>query len=141
MSQLVRVFKNSRAAVAASAAVLVLVFSSAATAAEHRAKLSSDLTQKIKAGSQENTSVFLFGGEAEIEAIAARHGARVKKRLQHSSVLDVTPEQLLALVADPAVPRISGDAKVQRMMAVTTQATGADQVHNGVAGLPGYTGR
>nr|MBA3640511.1 hypothetical protein [Acidobacteriota bacterium] len=123
------------------AASFALLCSSVTIAAEQRPRMSSDLTKRISAGSQDRTPVILPGSAEAIEAIASRHGATVKKRLRHGSVLDVTPEQLLALSNDPAVPQISGDAKVFRMMAVTTQATGADQVRSGIGGLPGYTGR
>jgi serine protease AprX len=132
---------RKRPAFIAIAAGVALLLSSATVAAERRPKLSSDLTKRISAGSQESTPVIVPGTSEAIEAIAARHGVKVKKRLQHGSVLEVTPEQLLALSIDPSVPQVSGDAKVYRMAAVTSQATGADQVRSGIGGLPGYTGR
>ncbi len=55
-------------------------------------------------------------------------------------MLQVTREQLAAMSSDPAVSHVSGDARVHRMMAVTTRAIGADQVWQGIAGLPAYTG-
>ncbi|MEX1127079.1 MAG: S8 family peptidase, partial [Vicinamibacterales bacterium] len=125
----------------AAVAGVVLFFSSVAFAAEHRARLSSDLEQHLRSGSHQRASVILSGTASETDAIAARHGATIKKRLRHGVVLDVSPEQLAALAADPAVPHLSGDATVHRMMALSAQAIGADQVQSGIGGLSGFTGR
>src|SRR5204863_6634289 len=81
------------------------------------------------------------GSAAQIDAIAQRSGAGIGKRLSTGAVLTVTPEQLDALRQDGAIDHLSGDARVERMMAVTTKATGADQVWGGFAGLPSYTGK
>ncbi len=141
MAQIVRESTTRRRTFIALTASVVLLFSSVTMAAEQRAKLSNDLKKQMSSGSTESSSVILSLPPEAVDAIAARTGAKVTKRLRHQSVLRVTPEQLLALSTDPAVENISGDAKVYRAEALTAAATGADQVHSGIGGLPGYTGR
>jgi serine protease AprX len=109
-----------------------------AYAGEHTARLSKDLQQRLAQASSETVSVILQG--SNVDEIAARHGGQIKKRLRDGAVLTVTPEQLKAMSLDQAVAHLSGDARVQRMMAVTARATGADQVWEGIAGLPAYSG-
>ena len=65
----------------------------------------------------------------------------MKKRLRSGAVLEVTGGQLDAISQDPDVDHVAGDVPVRRMMAVTTQATGADQVWGGLDHLRGITGR
>ena len=70
-----------------------------------------------------------------------RHGARVAKRLRGAAVLEVPGAALDAMAQDPSVSHLSGDVPVRRLMAVTTEAIGADQVWRGaLAGLEGRTG-
>ncbi len=132
---------SRRLGTTAVATAFILLSSLAVEAAGHRAKLSLDLEDLLASGSPETVQVILSGTADEVRTVAARHGAKVKKELKFGGVIEVTARQLAALSADPAVPHLSGDARVQRMMAVSSQATGADQVWSGVAGLPGYTGR
>ena len=120
---------------------VVVLFATAAEAGSHRAKLSKDLEARIGAGDGEMSSVIVSGSDAEVQALALRYGARVKKPLRGGAVLEVTGGQLVALSADPDVAHLSADARVQRMMAVTTESTGATQVWSGIAGLRGFTGR
>src|SRR5688572_13438371 len=109
-----------------------------AHAGQHKALLSKDLEARLDAGSAESLTVIIQ--DSSVDTIAATYGATIKKRLRTGAVLQVTPEQLAAMSSDPEVSHISGDARVRRMMAVTTRAIGADQVWQGIAGLPAYTG-
>src|SRR5258706_1115458 len=124
-----------------AALVVVVVVASAAEAGPHRAKLSKDLEARIAAGDGATSGVIVSGSDAEVQALAARYGARVKKSIRGGAVLEVTGGQLAALSQDPDIAHLSGDARVQRMMAVTTQSTGATQVWEGAAGVRGFTGR
>jgi len=94
-------------------------------AAPHRARLSKDLEARLAAGRTDATSVIVSGTQAEIESIASRYGAVLKKLLRGAAVLEVSGGQLDALSADPDVSHLSGDARVLRMIATTTEATGA----------------
>ena len=115
--------------------VLGSLIGTSVEAGERHAKLSQDLEQQLASGSSGRTSVILDPG------IASRHGLQIKKRLERSEVVEVTPEQLAALANDPTISHLSGDARVQGMLATAVMATGADQVRGGISGLPGYTGR
>src|SRR5215208_3266367 len=124
------------------AVLLVIAFLGVnAEAASHRARLSEDVAQRLAAGSDDSSSVIISGTDAQIQILAARYGARVKKTVRGGAVLDLTGGQLAALAADPDVDHVSGDVQVRRMMAVTTEETGATQVWGGLEGLRGYTGR
>ena len=57
--------------------------------AQGRARLSSDLQNRIQAGSTEETCVIVPGTNAQVDAIAARHGLRIQKRLKSGAVLQV----------------------------------------------------
>src|SRR5919198_4281228 len=112
-----------------------------AFADSHRARLSRDLSDRLAARDERATDVIVDGRPEVIDAVAARYGAKVKRRLQTGAVLEVTGGQLDALSQDPDVDHIAGDVSVRRMMAVTTVATGADQVWAGVAEMAGIVGR
>src|SRR5439155_24027754 len=112
------------------------------TASEaHRARLSRDLADRLAARDERATDVIVNGSAETVNAIAARYGAHVKKRLQSGAVLEVTGGQLDAISQDPDVDHVAGDVPVRRMMAVTTVATGADQAWAGLSGLRGVTGQ
>src|SRR5262245_3504165 len=116
-------------------------FASPGFAEQRRARLSRDLSDRLAARDERPADVIVDGRAETIDAIAARYGARLKKRLQTGAVLEVTGGQLDALSQDPDVNHVAGDVPVRRMMAVTTVATGADQVWAGVAGIAGVSGR
>ena len=139
MTELSRVF--ARRISGPALILLVVLFPAVANAGPHRAKLSKDLEARLAAGRSEATNVIVSGTDAEIQTLAIRYGAVVKKSLRGAAVLEVAGGQLEAITSDPDVAHISGDARVQRMIATTTEATGAPQVWTGVAGLRGYTGR
>ena len=116
----------------AAAVVGASLFSvpSIAEAGPGRARLSTDLTERLK--NWQAATVIVAGTESELEEIAARHGANVKKMLRGAAVLEVSADQLETLSTDPAVSHLSGDVPVRRTMAVTAQTVGADQVWTGV---------
>src|SRR5262245_57989180 len=105
-----------------------------------RARLSRDIADRLAKRIEAATTVIISAGDTAIDQLAARYGARLKKRLTGGAVLEVTGGQLDALSQDPDVAHIASDAKVFRQMAETTEATGADQVWSGLQGLRGLTG-
>ncbi|MGH9158995.1 MAG: S8 family serine peptidase, partial [Vicinamibacteraceae bacterium] len=121
---------------------LALLVSSAAVAGPrpHRARLSSSLETKLAAGFT-TTDVIVRGDADRLARLAETYGARVKKRLRSGAVLTVTHASLEALVTDASVDAIANDDLVVPTMAVTSEATGADQAWEGIAGIPGLTGR
>ena len=110
-------------------------------AGPHRARLSKDLEARLATGSTGATSVIISGTETTIQSLAQRYGATIKKLLRGGAVFEVTGDQLDALSSDPSVAHLSGDVRVQRMIATATEATGAPQVWQGIAGLRGFTGQ
>ena len=74
------------------------------------------------------------GNDAEMQTLAARYGARVKKRCAAAPSSRSPAASSPALSADPDVDAPLGDVPVRRM-AVTTEAIGADQVWSGLDGL------
>src|SRR4051812_16124951 len=124
----------------AAAVAFVGLITVPASAAPHRARLSRDLADRVAAGREEPSSVIVSGTPEMVQGLAVRYGARIKKSLRGGAVLEVTGGQLTALSQDPDVDHASGDVRVQRTMAVTTESTGATQVWGG-NGVPGFTGR
>src|SRR5690242_6321092 len=109
--------------------------------APHRARLSRDLAERLQQRIEAPTEIIVSASDAVVDGLTARYGARLKKRIQGGAVLEATGGQIDAISQDPDVDHLSGNATVYRMMAVTTQATGADQVWSGVANLAGVDGR
>ena len=116
---------------------------SSLSAGPNRFRLSRDLNDAIDSGRRGRIDVIVSGAAADVQAAAARHGARVKKVLDTGVVLDVDAESLDALSNDSALAYVSSDPIVRATMAVTDPATGADQAAAGlVRGLRGsITGR
>ena len=111
-------------------------------AGQQRARLSTDLSDRLAARVEAPTDVIVAGSDEQIEALATRYGARVKKRLRNAAVLEVTGGQLRDLSEDADVASLSGDVPVRTMATVTAEAIGADQVWAGAfEGLRGFTGR
>jgi serine protease AprX len=129
--------RASRVAVAAGF-VALLVAPAVPLGAAHRARLSADLADHLNAGSS-SISVIVHGTKAEVDALASRYNLAVKRWMKSGAVLQVTAGQLDALSQDEAVDHLSGDIPI-RASDVTTEAIGADQVWNGVGGLPKITG-
>src|SRR4051812_17984474 len=122
--------------------ILAAIAAAAPAAAQpHRARLSRDLAERLKGRVEAPTDIIVSGSDAILDQIVTRYGARLKKRLPGGAVLEATGGQIDAVSQDPDVEHVSGNPTVYRMMAVTTEATGADQVWSGVAGLPGFDGR
>src|SRR5262245_40559714 len=105
----------------------------AAAQSRHRARLSRDMEDRIQHRIESPAYVSVSAADATIDQLAARYGARVKKRLQNGgAVLEATGGQIDAIAQDPDVDHLSGNPIVHRMMATTTTATGADQVWAGL---------
>ena len=115
----------------AAGAVMVLGLTAAAAVAAPKARLSRDLSEALAAGDASARDVILQADAATIDAVAARHGAVVKRRLATGAVLTVPGGQLSSLSSDASVDHLSGDLMVRSMMAVTDQAIAADQAWAG----------
>ena len=129
------------AALVCVAALLLPV--SDASAKGQRARVSEDLRNRLRAGDNADTSVIVTGTQARVDAIAARYGLRIRKRLKSGAVLDVPAGRLADLAADRNLDALSGNYRLRSHMGVTTVAIGADQVwQDGWAnGAKGVTGK
>ncbi len=120
---------------------LLLVSAISTEAGQRRARLSRDLSERLAVRADAPVDVIVTAGETEVDTLATRYGARVKKRLRNGAVLEVTGGQLADLSEDADVAAVAGDVPV-RTMSVTTTAIGADQVWSGAAAGPrGFSGR
>lgn len=128
--------------VAVLAAAVVLLAPAEASAQRRRARLSDDLRQLLDRGQDEQSTVILTASQAGIDALAARHGLRVRKRLTTGAVLEVPAGSLAAVAADPQVDQVSSNHAVRSQMTVTNEAVGADQIQAGgwAKDVPGLTG-
>jgi serine protease AprX len=126
-----------------AAALLGLgVMDASAQASGRRARLSDDLTAKLRGGDGRTSTVIFTGSQARVDRLAAKHGLRIAKRLKSGALLEVPGHQLQAVAEDPEVDTLSGNHPVAAQMAVGVQSTGADQVHTGLTqlGAAGLTG-
>src|SRR5436190_11408453 len=81
---------------------LVIGLADASTvSAQHRARLSRDLAERLRDGDGLITRVIITGSRARVEAVAARHGLRIRKWLQNGAALEV-PAGFLARVIEDA---------------------------------------
>ena len=99
--------------------------------AQRRARLSDDLAARLGAGDAAGTSVIVTGTAEQIDGVAARHGLRVRKRLQGGAVLEVPAGRLADLASDAGIDLLSGNSIVRSNMAVTNEAIGATQAWGG----------
>ena len=116
--------------IAALSCVLV-VLTVPVEAGQHRARLSKDLSDRLAARVEAPTDVIVAGSDEQVQALATRYGARVKKRLRNAAVLEVSGGQLRDLSEDAEVASVSGDVPVRTM---ATRDGGGDWRRSGVGG-------
>ena len=125
------------------AAAMLLLLTDHAEAQGRHARLSRDLVDRLQAGDTTDTSVIVTGTQARVNAIAARHGLRLRKRLASGAVLDVPAGRLAALAADGTLDQLSSNQRVRSNMAVTNEAIGANlawagDIAEGVEAVTGH---
>lgn len=106
----------------------------------HRAQLSGDLLSHLAHHSTVHTRVIVSGTDSEVDALAARHHLTIVRRLEGAAVILANSDELADLASDAGVAHLSGDAPVHVGMAVSNQATAADQARAGTSGLLGLGG-
>ncbi len=118
----------------------LLTLSAAPVLAQHRARLSHDLADRLQEGSQ--TIDVIVDGSQMVEELARRYNVPVRKRMRSGGVLRVTAGQLEALEADGLVDHLSGDTPIRSMVEdVTAETVGADQLWHGAGRLPKLSGK
>src|SRR4051812_3679939 len=125
------------------ALAFVLLVASADASAQPRVHLSTDLQQQLDAGNGSASTVIVSGTAAQVDAIAARHGLRVRRRLDGGAVLDVPAGRLTEVAGDAAVTQLTSDHEIRGQMGVGDVSTGAEQAWAGDFGVrgTGVTGR
>jgi len=108
--------------------------------AQHRARLSQDLAEKLAAQSGATLHVIASLEGERLTKAAARYGLKVHKRLDGASVLQGTDAQIDRAAGDPDFEHLSLDAPVTAQMSVTREAIGASRAYGGFGGVPGLTG-
>jgi serine protease AprX len=120
--------------------VVLLVGVAAPATAQHKARLSADLTDHVRVGSP-TIDVIVHGTREETEALARRYNVRIRKALRSGAVLRVTAGELEALQQDEAVDHLSADIRYRSAGNVVAESIGADQVWGGTPLVKGLTGR
>src|SRR6185503_6373221 len=134
--------RNLRFTVVLCAAAFLLSADSASAQGRH-ARLSRDLSERLRTGDVREASVILTGTDAQVQDLAVRHGLQIKKRLATGAVVEVPAGALAELADDPAADQVSSNHEVVAHMAVTNQSIGADLVHEGgwAEGIGPLTGK
>ena|SRR5688572_30686097 len=130
-----------RVAIVSLLATGVVAMSTEASAQGRRARLSEDLVERLRSGDTTETSVIVTGTQSQVNALAERHGLRIRKRLHSGAVVDIPAGWLSAVAYDPGVDHLSGNHRMRVHMGVSVMSTGADQVHDGLNDLPRVTGK
>src|SRR3989442_9077766 len=108
-------------------------------------KVSAELRARKQTRPYERTSVIVRGNPAKARRIAARHGLRIVRLLEHEAVLEANGAEIDVLAQDDEIDSVSGDVPVRSLMSVTNQSTAADQVQRGTSSekdtVPGLTGQ
>jgi serine protease AprX len=115
---------------------------------DRRPGLSADLLEVIERASTTRERVIVRGTREQVDAMIARHGVALVRRLANGAVVSADSRAVAALAADETVEHLSGDALVVPAMAVSNRAVGADQTWAGSPGvvlglgaIPGVTGQ
>ncbi|MGH9350111.1 MAG: S8 family peptidase, partial [Vicinamibacterales bacterium] len=119
----------------AIAAWLAVAVPAPVVTAPRQARLSADLHLHRQTRARHKARVIVHGDRATVRGIAARHGLRVVRELQHEAVLEATGAQLGALAAETGIDHLSGDVRVYSAMGVSNRSTAADQTRAGTTGL------
>ncbi len=124
------------------AALAILATAVSADAQPRRARLSTDLATHLNSQATADVDVIVSGSSERVDALARRHGLRVKKFLSSGAVLSASRDALDSLSQDGDVESVSGNALVRSHMALTTEFTGAQAAWAGaVKALGPVTGR
>src|SRR5262245_31687580 len=102
-----------------------------------RAHLSDDLLAHAAKRTKEQARVIVHGTTADLDALAARRGLQIVRRLPDAVVVLANSAELTELAADAGVEKLSGDVRVRTWMSVSNKSTAADQTRAGKPGLLG----
>jgi len=105
--------------------------------APRRAHLSGDLQAHVARQNKSRVRVIVRGSADDLEAIAARRGVRIVRRLPGAVVVLANHVEMTELSEEDGVDNLSGDLRVRISMSVSDLSTAADQARAGTPGLLG----
>lgn len=105
--------------------------------APRRAHLSGDLQTYVAKHNKARVRVIVRGTATDLEAIAARRGLHIVRRLPGAVVVLANSVEMNELSDEGGVDNLSGDLRVGTSMSVSDQSTAADQARDGTPGLLG----
>jgi serine protease AprX len=105
--------------------------------APRRAHLSGDLQTYVAKHNKARVRVIVRGTATDLEAIAARRGLHIVRRLPGAVVVLANSVEMNELSDEGGVDNLSGDLRVGTSMSVSDQSTAADQARAGTPGLLG----
>src|SRR4051794_16322354 len=121
------------------ASAVLLPAAAAPAAAAHRARLSADLADHLRAGTQ-TIDVIVHGSRATVDSLARQYNLTIRKYLRDGAVLRVTAGQLAALAGDESQDHLSADTSIHSTGDITAETIGADQVWAGNGAVRALTG-
>src|SRR5687767_4249047 len=115
----------------------------ASAAGEHKARMSTELAEKLKSDGPVVLRVIVTAPQEEVDRLAEAYDLDVLKRMASGAVFGGSVDEVNNLASDAGVSSIEEDRRTFSSMAVATQSTGADQVWQGAAGTAfgGITGQ
>jgi serine protease AprX len=103
------------------------------------ARLSADLVDQLAANASA-IDVIVHGSEAEVNALAGRHGASVQKYLRTGAVLRVSAQQLAAIQVEGSQDHLSSDVVIRSAATVSARTMLADRAWIGTDIAPPLSG-
>jgi serine protease AprX len=98
------------------------------SAAQHQARLPKGLASRLVQQAHRPHDVLLTAPQSEIDRLAATYGVTVRSRYGFGALLRGSSAQIQAMAGDTQVSALALNEAVFSTMAVTTQATGANQL-------------
>jgi len=124
---------------AAGLFALLLAIGSPAEA-QHRARLARGLEAVLASHASGEHEVLVILPQSEVKRVADAYDLTIVSLLDTGAVLSGTAAELDALANDPAIGTLSLNGRVSSTMAVSTQATGANQLWSAGRGTGNFDG-
>jgi serine protease AprX len=118
---------------------VLLSVAAAPAAAAPRARLSADLADHLRAGTQ-SIDVIVHGSRATVDSLTRQYNLKLRKYLREGAVLRITAGQLAALAEDESQDHLSADVAIHSTANVTAETIAADRLWAGTGALKALTG-
>ena len=134
--------QHLRAALKLLLALVIGLATSATASAQHHARVSNDIAERLRDGDGSTTRVIITGSRARVEAVAPAMGCKSENGCRTVRRLTSRRVSWPGLPRTPTSTSCPATSLVQAHMAVTNVAIGADQVHKDgwATGMKALTG-